>query len=93
MKKKFLSVMVAMMIVLAFSSCGTPRSVDCVSDNRFLVVTDNIEGTGGNEIFADRETGVMHHLTITLIRHTLFPYMALPVIRSHLTRLEHCRRK
>lgn len=60
MKKKFLAVITAMMIVFAFSSCGTPRSIDCVSDNRFLVVTDNIEGTGGNEIFADRETGVMY---------------------------------
>lgn len=60
MKKKFLAVITAMMIVFAFSSCGMPRSADCVSDNRFLVVTDNVNGTDENEIFADRETGVMY---------------------------------
>lgn len=56
MKKKFLAVITAMMIVFAFSSCGTPKSDNCVPDERFLVVTNNVTNT----IYVDRETGVMY---------------------------------
>lgn len=56
MKKKILAILTALMVVFTFSSCGTPISADCASDERFFVVTNNVTNT----IYVDRKTGVMY---------------------------------